>query len=387
MDRTAANLAKLDTVLERAQPHFPVGPSIGTNREYEDLRRHWAELVEALRPIDGWCITASLPDIDAVGRAFLDYAEIGEPPFDVHKELEEPGHQLDEYRFRLRRARRSAVSDRIELLVQEINEALERIVPVLPGGSDFYDDVHAARVNDAFRELDRLIGDTAERKGRWYDMARHLSFAQPHDWRDIAEFDWPDVRERLQTILLSEFDPVAVADIDLGRAAASKPVGGVSTALAWHNITDDGFERVLFDLLRGLDGYENVQWLTKTRAPDRGRDLSLDRQIIDAAGPMRSERVIVQAKHWTSKSIRPTDVVEALASIPTWEPPRVTHLVIATTGRFTADAVAVIEKHNLEGKRPQIEMWPDSQLEAMSARRPDIVEAHDLRGSSLDATS
>ena len=36
-------------------------------------------------------------------------------------------------------------------------------------------------------------------------------------------------------------------------------------------------------------------------------------------------------------------------------------LIVATSGRFTADAVwPVIEKHNNEGKRPQIEMWAES---------------------------
>lgn len=32
-------------------------------------------------------------------------------------------------------------------------------------------------------------------------------------------------------------------------------------------------------------------------------------------------------------------------------------LIIATSGRFTADAVALIEKHNNEGKRPHIEAY------------------------------
>jgi hypothetical protein len=55
-------------------------------------------------------------------------------------------------------------------------------------------------------------------------------------------------------------------------------------------------------------------------------------------------------------------------------------LIIITSGRFTTDAVAVVEKHNADGKTPFIELWPDSQLEAMLAQRPDLIEAYGLRG-------
>ena len=35
----------------------------------------------------------------------------------------------------------------------------------------------------------------------------------------------------------------------------------------------------------------------KTRAPDRGRDLSVERAIADAAGTVRTERVIVPVSY------------------------------------------------------------------------------------------
>jgi hypothetical protein len=46
-----------------------------------------------------------------------------------------------------------------------------------------------------------------------------------------------------------------------------------------------------------------------------------------------------------------------------WEPPPVDVLVIATSGRFTADAVRWIENHNNARKHPTVEMWPESHLE------------------------
>lgn len=383
MDRAAANLAKLDEVWKRARPHMPTGPSAGSNREYDDLCRHWQALLPGLPPIDGWTVTEHLPDIDAAGRAFIDYLEIDEIPFTLRNDLEEPGRQLDEYRFRLAQARRKATRDRIEELVIQIDKGIDAVLADLPPGTDPVDNEHSSIVEAGFREIDTLLGDTTERRGRWWDMSRHLRFSQPHDWQDIHELDWPDIKATLATSAMDEFDPLPVDDFDLGLAASSKPQGGVSARIDWSGLDDDGFERLLFDLLRGLDGYQNVQWLMRTRAPDRGRDLSVERAIADAAGTVRTERVIVQAKHWTSKSVRPVDVQYALAALSMWEPPAVRSLVIATSSRFTADAVAVIEKHNHDGKMPFIEMWPDSQLEAMLATRPDLIAEHGLRAPTL----
>jgi hypothetical protein len=379
MDRAAANLAKLDSVWERAQPHIPTGPSAGSNREYDDLCRHWDVLLGALPKVDGWTVTEPLPDIDAAGRALIDYLDIGEPPFSLMNDLEEPGRQLDEYRFALGQARRRAVNERIQELIRIIEARIERVVADLPHDSEPFETPDTQQVRDGFRELDRLLGDTTERRGRWYDMGRHLHFSQPGDWRDIVDMDWPDIRANLESMALTELDPIPVADMDLGQAARSHPSGGVTTDLGWANLNEDGFERLLYDLLRGFPDYQNVQWLMKTHAPDRGRDLSLERVIRDPSGLVRTERVIVQAKHFTSKSVGPNEIQQSLAPLPLWEPPAVRALVIATSGRFSSDAIGVVEKHNNDGKTPLIELWPNSQLEAMLARRPDLVEAHNLR--------
>ena len=379
MDRAAANLAKLDSVWERAQPHIPTGPGAGSSREYDDLRRHWDVLLTGLPKVDGWTVTEPLPDINAAGQAFIEYLEIDEPPFSLMDALEQPGRQLDEYRFALGQARRRAVNERIQDVVRSIDTRLECIIASLPTGHDPVENDDAQQVRDGFRELDRLLGDTTERQGRWYDMSRHLRFSQPGDWRDIADMDWPDIRSNLETMALTELDPIPVADIDLGQAARSHPTGGVTTDLAWANIDDEGFERLLYDLMRNLPDYQNVQWLMKTRAPDRGRDLSLERVIRDASGLVRTERVIVQAKHFTSRSVGPIEIQDSLARLSLWEPPVLRVLIIATSSRFTSDAIGVVEKHNNSGKTPLIELWPNSQLESMLARRPDLVEAHNLR--------
>ncbi len=62
-----------------------------------------------------------------------------------------------------------------------------------------------------------------------------------------------------------------------------------------------------------------------------------------------------------------------------WEPPRVDVHVIATSGRFTSDAVAMIEKHNHSDTALRIEMWTDSHLERLLAARPAIIAEFALR--------
>lgn len=191
--------------------------------------------------------------------------------------------------------------------------------------------------------------------------------------------DWPSVRTDLDGAMLSDIDPVPVpADIDLGAAAAGDLTGTATIALPWDRLDDDGFERLLYDLLRDFPDHQNVQWLMHTRAPDRGRDLSLDRVLRDSTGGVRTERVIVQAKHWLKKSVGPSDVMTTIASVKLWQPPA-RGLIIATSGRFTVDGVTYAEQHNNAGNMPLIDLWPESKLETLLAQKPYLAVAHGLR--------
>jgi hypothetical protein len=98
-----------------------------------------------------------------------------------------------------------------------------------------------------------------------------------------------------------------------------------------------------------------------------------------STGSVRTERVIVQAKHWLKQSVKPIDITSTLTSVSLWQPPLVHVLIIATSGRFTADAVAVAEQHNGRGVAPFVELWPESNLEALLAAKPHIAAAHHLR--------
>jgi Restriction endonuclease len=379
MDRAEANLAKLERVWQRASPFIPTAPARGSDSEYDDLRRAWDDLLPGLPLVDEWTITEPLPDIDALGQMFIDLLDISEPPFAAYEAGEQPGKDLAEYRHRLNRARRRAARGRLEKLMQLVDAAL----PVLLNGvaRDSLARVERAEVSQvtaAVNEIERLLGDTVSRKGRWGDLHRHLRFGEGHDWHDIQEFDWPSVRSDIESAALSDSDPLPVPDIDLGRASAGPLTGAATLALPWDRLDDDGFERLLYNLLREFPEHHNVQWLMHTRAPDRGRDLSLDRVLQDSTGTSRSERVIVQAKHWLSKSVGPADVSNTVAVIKLWEPV-IRGLIIATSGRFTADAVSWAERHNDTGAVPLIELWPDSRLETLLAQKPHLAAAFGLR--------
>ena len=56
-----------------------------------------------------------------------------------------------------------------------------------------------------------------------------------------------------------------------------------------------------------------------------------------------------------------------------WQPPRVDRLIFATSGRFTADAISLIEKHNQSDRALAIYMWPESHIERLLAARPHLI--------------
>jgi hypothetical protein len=377
LDKAAANLAKVEALWARARPFIPSGPSLGSDAAYDDLARSWPELLKGLPPIDGFTIRDALPDLDEVGRAFLEYAEIGELPTGAWELAEGPAKDIEEYRWRLRRARRNAVRARLAEIADEGTNLLERIVSSMPEGSDPVEGPETLRFREIFAEIERLLGDSVTRQGRWSDLHRHLRFAQPHDWMDILELDWPSIRADIDAGALGADEPILIPMDDLGVIAASHPTGGVTTQLNWAAISDDDFERLMFDLCRGFENWENVEWLTHTNAPDRGRDISATRRFADGSGSVRSERTMVQLKHWQSRSVPPDEVSATVTKSQLWQP-RFAAVVVATSGRFTADAVAWADQHNEAGSRPHVELWSESKLESLLALRPDLVAAYGL---------
>jgi hypothetical protein len=151
------------------------------------------------------------------------------------------------------------------------------------------------------------------------------------------------------------------------------------TRLQWDRLNAEQFERLIFSLVSDAEGYTDIDWLMKTNAPDHGRDVGATRLRVDSLSGYHQERVVIQCKHWLSRSIRDDEIAKEVVSVEHWNNPPVEVLVIATSGRFTADGVSWVERHNAKGVRPRVEMWNDAKLESLLANRPHLILSFGLR--------
>lgn len=380
-----ANLAKAEKVLSEIETEIPNGIAfISDNIEYEENCRAFDELLSALPPIDGWKPEIALFELDEIAQMRLDAQEVGEVEcqVSVERQITEPGRLLREYRHRFNRTRRNLVRDSIDELIDQIDGRLRTLAEHLAGDfkpGESVEDEEFEKLKADIDQIATLLGSSVGGPPRWSDLYRHLHFGQLGDLHDIIEHDWPSVKAGLRKSLYGEKEPVPVEVADLGALVKAKPKGQVATQLKWESLSDDDFERLLFALISEAPGYENPEWLMKTNAPDRGRDLSVCRVVADPLGGIIRSRVIIQCKHWQSRSVAPADISTLKDQMKLWEPPRVEVHVIATSGRFTSDAVALIEKHNQTDSAMRIEMWAESHLERLLASRPALIAQFGLR--------
>ncbi len=187
------------------------------------------------------------------------------------------------------------------------------------------------------------------------------------------------MKRGLERAIYTDEDPIPVTVSDLGELVASNPKGDVVTELKWENLLPKDFERLLFNLITDTSGYENPEWLTHTNAPDDGRDLSVYRVQSDKLSGVTRYRVIIACKHWTSKSVDLSEVSTLKGQMALWEPPRIDILILATSGRFTTQALHWIEKHNHSDSSLKIEMWPGTHFEWLLAQRPALIAEFGLR--------
>jgi hypothetical protein len=202
-----------------------------------------------------------------------------------------------------------------------------------------------------------------------YRMYRHLT-------RDI-ELSNAAACDAIADILESRIGQLG--DTPQERVAARVARAMLIKELTWSNVTDEQFERLLFNLVSVTPGYENAEWLTKTHAPDRGRDISVWRVSRDPLVGTCRYRMIIACKHWLSRSVGPAEVGLLREQMKLWHSPRIDVLVIATSGAFTTDAIDLIEKHNQSDFALRIEKWPGTHLEHILADRPELVREFGLR--------
>ncbi|AFY46024.1 Restriction endonuclease [Nostoc sp. PCC 7524] len=398
-----ANLIKLEKLWNKLTKNLPSGIVFSSNPIYEDACRSYKHILKSLPSIDGWKPNSLPCDLHQIAQDRLNALEIGvDAPMariSVELEIEKPGKELREYRFRFNQKRRQLIYNQLLKLCNEIEQLLNNLQKNHP--IDYEDEIDFDNEEDVDRwqkitkekiddpdwqtfcniikQIDVLLGSGMSRPKRWYDMQRHISYAQINDLKDIILFDWPSVKLGITQYLYTSEEPIPVNIEDLGELVASKPSGHVITKLNWNNLSAENFERLIFNLVSSEENYENVEWLMHPNAPDRGRDLSCYRVNQDRLGGVSRKRMIIQCKHWLSKGVNLSDISTVKDQIKLWEPPRVDILVIATTGRFTADAVSWVERHNQSDSCITIELWAETNLESILASNPALVAEFGLR--------
>lgn len=384
-EATEANLEKLERTWMAIRKLIPDDIQPVSDDEYEDLTRVYCDIRDALPKIDGWRPSSSPPDLDDLAQNRFDAREIGELSaiIAVERDAEERGREVALYRHRFNKRRRQLVRDILKTRLDLIDghlQTLARDFPVtetlpLPSVTGAAWD----NLTELVRGLDVILGSSITRPARWNDLMRHLGFGKLNDLWDIISFDWPNVAGGINKQLYDPDEPIPVDAEDLGALVDSHPRGPITTKLNWANLSPEDFERLLFVLISSVPGYENPEWLTSSNAPDRGRDLAVTRVFQDHLSGVIRSRIIIQCKHWLSRSVSLAEVAILKEQMPLWEPPKVNVLIIATSGRFTTDAVQHIETHNGSDRALRIEMWPESHLERLLASRPGLIGEFKLR--------
>ncbi len=379
-----SNLCKAEKVLNRIEGLTPSGITFGDDPEYDELCAAFKVLYESLPKIDGWKPDIELMSLNDIGMLRFQAMELGDFEYKIQaeQEVDKPGRLIREYRFRFDQKRRALIRESLVKLIEKVDEDLQELKELLIEEGTSEESVSSAKfeqVKDSVGQIQTLIGSSLPELPRWGDLQRHLFFGLYKDLRDIIELDWPSVRSGLWKSIFGERDPMPVNTEDLGLLAEQKPRGPVVTKLMWSNLTAEEFERLVYALIISTECYENPQWLTKTNAPDRGRDLSAHRVHKDPLSGARRDRVIIQCRHWLTRSINPAAIAELKEQLKLWEPPRVDVCIIATSGTFTSDAVRLVESHNQSDSALHIEVWPHSHLEFLLASRPWLIADFKLR--------
>lgn len=385
-DAAEANLRRLEELWAEMRSLIPDGMVVDVGspnaQKYANQCRNFRHILKYVPKIDGLEVKDELLDFDAIFMWRLDAKECGEIGGEivVERSIFKQGDNLEEYRFNFNTRRRTLVRDSLGKAIESVDEIIailskENFEPA----SRVVDGPAWESLRQKIAEINVLRGIAIPAPERWNDLRRHLGFGMAGDLYDIIHHDWPAARASLQVGMYGPDDPLPVLANDLADLLKTVPSGSVVTQLKWASLDDESFERLIFNIVSSAPRYSNAQWLTKTKAPDRGRDISVTRTAEDPLSGSRSYRVIIQCKRWIQRSVSVADASELLAQMSLWEPPKIDEIIIATTGRFTTDAVAWIEHHNTGQFSPVIVMWPESHLESLLASRPHLVAAFHLR--------
>jgi len=99
-EATEANLAKLERLWSQIEARIPEGIIFGSDPDYDDLCRSFAEILVYLPAIDGWHLENRLMELNAIAQSRFDAMEIDELEAKIYLEenISAPGRDLREYR-------------------------------------------------------------------------------------------------------------------------------------------------------------------------------------------------------------------------------------------------------------------------------------------------
>ncbi|GAA2999547.1 restriction endonuclease [Actinokineospora diospyrosa] len=259
---------------------------------------------------------------------------------------------------------------------QKTDDVIRRALRWYSIGQVYYFIWRAAKASAAYRARDKVSAKQAANSAVTR-ISADIDRAYAQGWQ-VSTYR-RDSRLPMSTLSHILFSRALVLDDPMSYSPMDLPARRAGLALSWTNLDSGTFERLIFQLIAETEGYENVDWLMHTNAPDHGRDVSAVRLRRDPLSGHSSQRVAIQCKHWTSKPVRDHDVSQAVVSISHWQDPPFDVVIIATSGRLTSDAVSWIERHNLRSGRPIVEVWNDARLELLLSDRPHLIRSYELR--------
>ena len=226
-------------------------------------------------------------------------------------------------------------------------------------GSIFFANAHEAAHKLAFSIIADWEDHCFNREHPYPIQGARIFGKHHHDYWDV-DATLVESRIRLESARASEAVPT-----DLGRRVSKK--------IDWNELSPEQFERLVFNLFLSVEGYEGPRWLTNTCAADGGRDIEVDHVTHDPLRNVVRTRIVVQCRHRVSKSVGVRDLGTIREQIRSYgDPPDV--LVIATSGRFSKEVLAWIDSENRRGDLPKIEPWPNTHLEVLVARFPEVLQ-------------
>jgi hypothetical protein len=172
------------------------------------------------------------------------------------------------YRFRLNDKRGALIRDALIGLMDGIDvdlRAFREIAGHDPKGKHQLEAAALSDLREHMRQIEVLLGSSVTKPDRWGDMVRHVMLPHEGDLHVIEHVDWPEVKASLRKGLYGANEALPVQIEDLAHLVASRPSGPITTQLAWARLEDEEFERLIFSLISDTQGYENPEWLRRSR--------------------------------------------------------------------------------------------------------------------------